>query len=106
MPRTCAPGRCPHVILLKGTLRLAGTRRSMFSKGPVLVEDGGEEPHFRSRQDAHYCIKRTQQIHRRLRAALLETSFWPAGLPEFQIMSTQKWTRLCKRAAEIQISSK
>lgn len=100
MPRTCAPGRCPHVILLRGTLTLAGTRRSMFSKGPILVETGGDEPRFNSRQDAHYCIKRTKWVHERLARSCMENAFWPGGLPEFQIMSTQKWNRLRKQAAE------
>lgn len=100
MPRTCAPGRCPHVILIRGTLKLAGTRRSMFSKGPILVEDGGDEPNFNSRQDAHYCVKRTKHVHAQLQLSGLDASYWPDGLPEFQIMSTQKWNRLRKQEAE------
>ena len=100
MPRTCAPWRCPHVILLKGTLTLAGTRRSMFSKGPILVESGGDEPRFNSRQDAHYCIKRTKWVHERLARSCMENAFWPGGLPEFQIMSTAKWNRLRTQEAE------
>lgn len=94
MPRSTAPGRCPHVILLRGTLTLAGTRRSLFARGPILVEKGGEAPRFNSRQDAHYCVQRTKAIRARLHASLLDGAYWPNGLPEFQIMSEAKWTKL------------
>lgn len=94
MPRTFPPGRTPHVILLRGTLTPCGTMRAMFCQGPILVEKGGEHPLFKSRQDAHYCIKRTKKVHARLSRAMLDTSYWPKGLPEFQIMAETKWKKL------------
>jgi hypothetical protein len=97
MSRIVAPGRCPHVILLRGTLKLCGTRRYLLGKGPILVESGGEKPLFASRQDAHHCVERTKHIHSRLRAAFCDTSYWPKGLPDFQIMSKAKWLKLCTK---------
>lgn len=97
MPRSCSPGQCPHVILLRGTLKLCGTTRMLLTKGPILVERGGDPPYFESRQDAHYCVTRTKQIYERLKLSMIEASYWPNGLPDFQIMSRQKWTRLCEK---------
>jgi hypothetical protein len=97
MPRSCSPGHCPHIILHRGTLQPCGTRRMIVCRGPVLVDKGGDRPLFKSRQDADYCITRTRQIHDRLKASLMERAFWPNGVPKVQIMSVQKWVRLCEK---------
>jgi len=97
MARSCSPGQCPHIILLRGTLTPCGTARMMLTRGPILVARGGDKPIFKSRQDAHYCVTRTTQIFERLKLSMIEGSFWPQGLPKFQIMSVQKWTKLCEK---------
>lgn len=95
MARAYPPGRCPHVILIRGTRNLCGTARMLLTPGPILIEKGGEKPIFKSRQDASNCVGRTAKIHAQLKDSMMDGSYWPNGLPDFQIMSQKKWVTLC-----------